>query len=70
MSKVTAQQLAKLIYEELERDGWGDIDPSLFRMIAEGAAGVENDDEPFELMDDSAEMEKVLVRVCERLNGA
>lgn len=33
--RISAQTLAKLLYEEFERNDWGDIDPWLFKYVAE-----------------------------------
>ena len=38
---MTSEQLAKILYEEFERDGWGDIDPYLFCCVSEGVTDVE-----------------------------
>jgi len=38
--------LAAAIYKELEKDGWGEIDPYWFKMIAEGdLENIEDDDD-------------------------
>lgn len=57
---ITKQELARILAEEFERGCWGDIDPYLFRRVAEPEDG--NDD-------DVGGMEAVLERVVARLNG-
>mgnify|MGYP001599056953 CR=1 FL=1 len=54
---MTSEHLAKILYEEFERDGWGDIDPYLFRYVFEGDTDAEY----------AADMKRVLDRVVARL---
>lgn len=57
---ITVQQLAKILFEEFERDYWGDIDPFLFSRVADGdpaAAGYTRD------------LVEVLDKVVARLNN-
>ena len=35
--KITGEKLAELLHEELEIDGWGDIDPIWVQMAADGS---------------------------------
>lgn len=56
-----AKTLAKIIYEELERDHWGDIDPYWFANIAEY--------DQSELDPDSLSLLEVLERVVTKLKG-
>lgn len=60
--KVSAQELARLLWEEFDRGAWGDIDPDLFRIVAEN-----NPDEQDGENDDIAAMREVLERVASRL---
>lgn len=53
---MNAQQLASILDEELERDGWGEIDPYLIKTVAEGI-----DDE-----DDNASDVHAIEQVLER----
>ena len=55
---ITAQRLAQLLHEEFDLDNWGDIDPFLFKLVAEG---------DFAEDDDARALEEVLVRVVIRL---
>jgi len=34
--QLTTERLATLLHEELERDGWGAVDPYWIQMVAEG----------------------------------
>lgn len=61
---IGARELAKLLAEELERDQWGDIDPYLFRMIADGHAPTSGHDDV-----QGAALARVLERVAARLAG-
>lgn len=58
---LNAKTLARILYEEFDRDGWGDINPSYFGVVAQ-----EIDPE-----DDNAEeqvaLDQVLIRVVRRL---
>lgn len=54
---VTVELLGKLLFEEFERDGWGNIDPFYFQPPEYG-----------ELTDDYQGLDKVLTRVVKRLN--
>lgn len=59
------RKLARLISEELDRDNWGDVDPYLFKLIADGEAGMPDLDE--DLMRDSMWLHEVIERVVVRL---
>ncbi len=59
--KLTAQRLAQVMHEELERHFWGDIEPHLFKMVAEG---IDADDDS---ANDARDLEELLVRVVTRL---
>lgn len=61
--KDDVQKLAAILFEEFERDAWGDVDPHLFGMVADGLE--DSDDDAAE---DAAELKKVLKRVVKRLN--
>lgn len=58
---LTVKALAKLMCEELERDNWGDVDPYLFRTIAEGIPA------DYDNSHDARALQKVLKRVVARL---
>ena len=60
--QLTTERLATLLYEELERDGWGDVDPYWIQMVAEGNY-TEDDDHH----DQAEALGKVLDRVVARL---
>lgn len=67
---VELRRLAALLYEEFERDQWGDVDPYLFAMVADGRIdGVDADGEPLDedLADGARGVHEVLARVCARL---
>jgi len=57
MEKLTAKKLAKFLYEELDRDDWGDIDPLWIQAVSEG---IDPDDSDYE-------EEKALSEVLERV---
>ena len=59
---LTPEKLAEVLFEELERDSWGDIEPFLFRMIAEG---IDRDDDQ---RDEANALKLVLKRACKRPN--
>lgn len=59
---ITKEGLARVLYEEFERDAWGDIDPYLFYRVSKPEPEDGNDD-------DVAGMEAVLERVVARLNA-
>ena len=40
---MTTTELARILSEELERDGWGDLDPYLFEELASGPPDPESD---------------------------
>jgi hypothetical protein len=63
MAKITAKRLALLLAEELERDSWGDIDPYLFREVAEDDPDRPATTDP----DDAKALAEVLERVTTRL---
>jgi hypothetical protein len=59
---ITKETLARLLHEEFERDHWGDVDPDLFRHVA--------DPEPEDgNYDDVMSLRAVLERVAVRLNA-
>lgn len=60
---ITAKQLARIMFEELEREDWGDIDPYWFKWVAEPQDG-----EPDYI--EVGELAAVLERVVSRLNAA
>lgn len=60
---MTTEELARVLYEELERDQWGDIDPYWLKMIATGADSEDEDD-----ASDVASLRAVLDRVVARLD--
>lgn len=51
--------LAKVLHEELERDGWGDIEPWCIRCVAEG---------DFVFHEDALDLSMVFRRVVQRLD--
>ena len=36
---ISVEDLARRLYVELDKDGWGDVDPYLFKCVAEGEVG-------------------------------
>lgn len=62
--KISAEQLAFLLYEELDRDQWGDVDPYLFKHIV---LRRDLDPEPDDNDADAAALRQVLTRVVDRL---
>jgi hypothetical protein len=65
---MTAQELAKLLFEELHADGWGDINPDALYYVANPEIGVVDrvtDDE--DMLRDIEGLRKVLERVVARL---
>ena len=52
------KKLARIMHEEFERDGWGDIDPFLFKLVVD----CEDDED-----DDVMGLRSVLERVVKRL---
>lgn len=69
---ITARKLAGLLFEEFEKDGWGDIDPILFGLVADGKThGEDTDDEDRDpdLETDAQGLEAVLERVIKRLEA-
>ena len=65
MSKIwqlTTERLATLLHEELERDGWGHVDPYWIQMVAEGGYTADDDHH-----DQAEALGKVLDRVVARL---
>lgn len=59
---LTSERLATLIYEELDRDSWGDVDPYWIKMVAEGNYAEDDDHH-----DQAEALGKVFDRVVERL---
>jgi hypothetical protein len=57
------KKLAAILFEEFERDAWGDIDPFLFGMIADGLEDSDDDN-----AEEAQELKKVLKRAVKRLN--
>ena len=55
------KQLAKILYEEFDKDDWGDIDPYCFDVVANG---IDSDDDNAE---EHIAVENVLKRVVKRL---
>ena len=62
MSKISLLTTERLATQELERDGWGDVDPYWIQMVAEGDY-TEDDDHH----DQAEALGKVLDRVVARL---
>lgn len=63
---ITVAQLARFMFEELERDYCGDINPDLFAIVADGTA---NDQEDEETMLAATGLEEVLGRVIARMEA-
>ena len=63
---ITVAQLARFMFEELERDYGGDINPDLFAIVADGTA---NDQEDEETMLAATGLEEVLGRVIARMEA-
>jgi len=59
---LTAQKLGALLYEEFERDDWGDVDPGMFANAFDGGDEVDED-----YARDTAGLRRVLARVVRRL---
>lgn len=67
---ITARKLAGLLFEEFEKDAWGDIDPVLFGIVADGNThGEDRDDEDRDedLETDAQGLEAILERVIKRM---
>lgn len=63
------KKFAAILFEELEKDAWGDIDPVWVGMIADGLDEPEDpDDCDPEAVENAQELKKVLKRVVKRLN--
>ena len=65
MSKIwqlTTERLATLLHEELDREGWGAVDPRWIEMVADGTHT--EDDDHYE---QAEALGKVLDRVVARL---
>jgi hypothetical protein len=60
---ITTKQLARILHEEFDRDGWGDIDPYLFKVV--GAGKDDEDDDDFNNAED---LREVLERATARIN--
>lgn len=60
--QLTTERLATLLVEELDRDGWGSIDPWWIKMVAEGDH-TEDDDHH----EQAEALAKVLDRVVKRI---
>lgn len=71
--RIDVAVLAQILFEEFDRDDWGDIDPDLFAMAAvpSDSEDADEDDEEDEEDEEDAEevagMRAVLARVCARL---
>jgi hypothetical protein len=59
---ITMNRLARILAEEFSRDGWGDIEPHWFKLVADECNETEPDAAEAEAMAD------VLQRVAARLN--
>ena len=59
-----AKQLAKILFEEFEQDGWGDINPYLFKQVASGEYTTPEDGGPTR---DEGGMEEVLTRAAAKI---
>lgn len=59
---LTSEHLATLLFQELEKDGWGDIDSHWFKLVAEGNHTEEGDHH-----DQAEALSEVLDRVVQRL---
>lgn len=67
MKTLRGTMFAKILSEEFDKDGWGDIDPYLFKELAEGAPNP-NSDCYDELVALEAVLERVLMRVRSELS--
>ena len=65
---LTASLLAKILYEELDRDDWGDIDPHWIKEAQRNDIDTSDDPDDPEHRDIGG-MKKVLERVVERINN-
>lgn len=69
--RTSTQRLAAILFEELEKDGWGDIDPTLFGLVADGyphGEDCDEDDRDEDLETDAQGLEVILERVVKRIN--
>lgn len=64
LKQLTTERLAQILSEELEADGWGDIDPYWVQMVGDGDYDEDNDHH-----DDAEALGKVLDRVVARLKA-
>lgn len=63
---MTVQEFSAILSEEFERDAWGDIDPYLFK----GIANEETDpDDNGEIDRDTESMREALERILERVKS-
>lgn len=60
---LNAKTLAKILFEEFDRDDWGDINPSYFEAIAQGIDPKGDDDN----VEEQIALDQVLRRVVKRL---
>jgi hypothetical protein len=58
---LTSKTLAKILFEEFDRDDWGDLDPGHFGIIAEGI------DPKDDNVEEHIALDQVLRRVVKRL---
>jgi len=61
VSKLPAKILSQFLYEELEAENWGDIDPYWFKIFANG------DIEDLDNCSEALALGEVLERVVERI---
>ena len=57
-----AAMLARVLYEEFDGDGWGNVDPHLFKQGGESASA------PASLSDDGYALLELLQRAAKRLD--
>ncbi len=67
--ELSVRELAAILFEELERDAWGDVDPIYFGMIADGLDTPKDpDDCDPEAVERAQALREVLDRAVKRIN--
>lgn len=65
---MTAEELAKILHQELDAEGWGDISMDVIYYVANPvAAKADGVSEDVELARDVTSLRAVLTAVCDRL---
>jgi hypothetical protein len=69
--RTAVQKFAAILFEEFEKDDWGDIDPTLFGLVADGKEreeGIDDDENDPEAQEEAFALRGVLERAVARLN--